>query len=474
MIFDNIKKITVTCILMTVVCANSFSQNAVQAKAEELYGGDFSDCSFAVMAMTDDGTPIAHINEKRLMNPASNMKVLTTGAALMCLGENFRWSTTLSYSGNIDSLGVLHGDLYIIGGGDPFLGSKKGRTLEEDFAAWMKMMRSAGITSIDGAIIGDGSWIEGMKEEPSWSYMDLGTYYGTCVSGLNFYENQQDFKVKGGAQKDLPLAMIEPSYPETPWMEWEFQCSTGGPKSGDKLYLYMDQGDNKGTIRGTYGCDNGMKTVHFRNNLPEYTAAHSFVRFLDDGGLKVSKGAEGMKGERPAGLTELGTYASLPLRDVVRETNRNSNNFCAEIIFRTLGKKLKGHSDCESSRQALSDALARYCRIAPDRHRLNIQDGSGLSVKNRLTAELMCEFLRTMMNSSTFSTFKSSLVKEKDRVFLKTGSFSSCRALCGYITPSSEGGRTIIFSIMVNNSPYSVHTINIKEKQLIELLLLQN
>jgi len=468
------RKVAVIYTLIIGLYAECFAQDAVQTKVDELYAGDFSDCSFAVLAMTEDGTPIARLNEKRLMNPASNMKVLTTGAALLCLGENFKWETSLAYSGYIDSTGMLHGDIYIIGGGDPFLGSKKGRPVEEDFASWMNLIRSAGIKSIDGGIIGDGRWIEGMREEPSWNYMDLGTYYGTCVSGLNFYENQQDFKVKGGAQEGLPLAIMEPTFPETPWMSWDYQCSTGKPKSGDKLYMFMEHGEKYGTIRGTYGCDNGVKTLHCRNCLPELTVAHYFCKFLNTCGISVRKDAVEMSGPRPEGLTEIGSHESLPLKDIVKETNRHSNNFCAELIFRTLGKRMKGHTDCESSRQALSDALARYCRINPNRHRLEIQDGSGLSAKNLLTADLMCEFLRSMMNTSVFDEFKSSLVKDRDRVFYKTGSFSSCRTLCGYITPSKEGGKTIIFSIMVNNSPFSVYSIDKKEKQLLELLLLEN
>ena len=448
-------------------------ESEAQKMAEALYANEFNNCGFAVMAVTDKGEKIVSLNEARLMNPGSNMKVVTTAAALAGLGEDYVWKTNVSYSGSIDSNGTLKGNIHIVGGGDPLLGSCNGRAPEIDFSLWMNCLKDAGIKAIDGAVMGDGSWIEGMREEPSWYYMDLGTYYGTCVSGLNFYENCKDIRVTPGKKEGEPLKDISPGFPDTPWMKWNYDCSTGTRGSGDRLYLYLDHNGTEGTVRGTLAAGLPCKNVKFRNNNPELTVANEFCKYLVSNGIPVKNGALPFDGCK-LGRTCAGISPSLPLSEVVRETNRHSNNFCAEILFRTLGYEANGHNDIESARKALAQLLPDKLKVMPYPNMINIVDGSGLSTQTRCTAEFICNVLRAAMDCGWFDVFRESLVKISERVYLKTGTLSGCRALCGYILPASEGGDTIIFSIMVNNSPLGFLTLDKKEKQLIELLSIEN
>ena len=119
---------------------------------------------------TEDGNTLAQINQGTMMAPASNMKLITTGAALHVLGGGFRYKTEIGYTGHIKD-GILEGNLYIIGGGDPTIGSKDSIAvlLNTRFADWEKLIRNAGIRKIDGHIIGDGRWAEGMAEESTGS-----------------------------------------------------------------------------------------------------------------------------------------------------------------------------------------------------------------------------------------------------------------------------------------------------------------
>jgi D-alanyl-D-alanine carboxypeptidase/D-alanyl-D-alanine-endopeptidase (penicillin-binding protein 4) len=164
-----------------------------------------------ICAMTGEGRKIVDINAKTMMLPASNIKMISTGAAIHKLGPDYRFETAIGHDGVIED-GVLKGNLYIIGGGDPTLGSKDSIAVNLDkvFAQWEGMMREAGIRKIEGRVIGDGRSFEGMMEEPTWLWNDIGTYYGTGTSGLMFYENMQSFTAEAGNSVGAPVK-ISPS-----------------------------------------------------------------------------------------------------------------------------------------------------------------------------------------------------------------------------------------------------------------------
>ena len=111
----------------------------------------------SISVCTEDGQTLAQVNPTTMLVPASNMKLITTGAALHILGGDFRYKTEIGYTGAIQD-GTLNGNIYIIGGGDPTIGSKDSIAvnLNTTFAQWEKLIRAAGINNINGYIIGDG------------------------------------------------------------------------------------------------------------------------------------------------------------------------------------------------------------------------------------------------------------------------------------------------------------------------------
>lgn len=466
----------------SVLCVAAAAQNKVQEAAERLNGAEFASCSFGVAVMYDNGERIAGLNMERKMNPASNMKAVTTGAALTALGPDYVWETMLAYSGEISRNGTLNGDLYIIGGGDPMLGSTHPDAFPlKDcyYSGWAELMEQAGIKNIKGDIIGDGSWLQGMREDPSWCYDDLGTYYGTCASGLNFYENRQSFKVSAKDKAKGEKPFIEPGFPYTPWMSWTYDCTVGDKGSGDRLYLYTSERDSTAVIRGSIGA--GIeKEVHFRNNRPERALALDFKTWLEkEKGMKISGEAVGIVCESDSlsvssmagGLTELGSVKSPSLRTVITRTNRDSNNLFAELLFRTMGMELGEGSSAESARTAMQQVLCRQCGAPFTSKEMIVQDGSGLSQKDRVSPAYMCRFLRCMMqDQKLYGIYIDSMVKYSGRCYYKTGSFTGCRCLCGYMLPSRPGGRTIVFSIMVNNSELGTSEIDRLEKSLLDVI----
>ena len=133
-----------------------------------------------VLALTEGGDTLASWNSGQRMVPASTMKLITTGLAIHRLGPDFKYVTRIGYSGSIKD-GILDGDLYIVGGGDPTIASKDSIAIPRAklFAQWKSFLDKAGIKKINGKVIGDGRYFDGPIEHDTWSYQDIGTAYGS-------------------------------------------------------------------------------------------------------------------------------------------------------------------------------------------------------------------------------------------------------------------------------------------------------
>ena len=444
----------------------------MQQKAEAIANGDvFGQAVIGICARTGNGQTIIDVDADNMLLPASNMKLISTGAALHALGGDYRYKTTIGYDGNIIE-GVLIGDLYIIGGGDPTIASKDSiaAPVQNTFARWERIIRDAGISEIDGRVIGtSGDFFSGMTEEATWLWNDIGTYYGAGATGLMFYENMQSFEVSAGAEPGADIN-IAPSYPEVPWMEFRYECSTGKAGTGDQLYMYTSDLAPVAEVRGTFAVDRKPKRVDCSNKFPELTCSHNFKKWLEEHGISCSQEASDTRLNRipePENITIIGSTESPTLRRIAFETNHASNNLYAETLFRTLGKELKAEGSYDSSYVAVRNILKD---IGVDLSRgQKIQDGSGLSRQNLISPDFFCRYLEAIMGSPCFEDFVESLpspggtgtlasnmknypAEDKARIKVKSGSMSGVRCYSGYIIPR-EGCKeeTIIFSIMVNN-----------------------
>ena len=234
-----------------------------------------------VMVQDAAGHVLASREPGRRMVPASNLKLVTTGTALHALGPDFRFQTGIGYTGTVED-GTLHGDVYIIGGGDPTLGVTDTVAVKPDalFWRWKSMLKDAGISRIDGRIIGDGRAYEGHLENTTWGYDDTGTYYGAGCNALSYYENAIDYLVSAGAA-DEPVKVTQ-RFPDTPWMHFSNRTSTGPKGTGNSLYLYTTDLAPYAEMRGTYSIDRKPKLEHFANKYGALTCAYYFWQNLRD------------------------------------------------------------------------------------------------------------------------------------------------------------------------------------------------
>ena len=437
----------------------------------------------AVLAVTAAGDTVACSESMKMLLPASTMKAITTGAALHSLGEDYRFETRLGYSGRISG-GTLYGDLYIIGGGDPVLGSRNhiAEPVERTFGKWKAMLAEAGISRIDGRIIGDDRFFDRVAEADSWQWNDIGTYYGAGTSGLSFNENMQNINVTPGDAPGKPLK-ISIGYPALPWMEYRFQCTTGKAGTGNSLYMFTSPFAPTGEMRGTFAIDRKTKTEQVANKFPAYTCAWHFMKYLAGCGISCSKGAADLgtvfgipENERipEDSIRVIGSTFSPELAEIVSETNHESNNVYAETLFRTLGKEYCGSGCYDSSYVAVRGLLEE---TGVTGHKTIIRDGSGLSRENLLSADFLCDLLMKMTLSPSFEDFFNSLPRPggigtleyemqsvpfsiKDRIRMKSGSMGGVRCLSGYIIPET-GAREdmIIFSLLVNGYTVPLYRI---------------
>lgn len=392
--------------------------------------------------------------------PASNLKIVTAGAALKRLGADFRFETAVAYSGSVGTDGVLHGDLYIIGGGDPTLGSQATLAMPKDslFSRWERAVRGAGIRSIAGSIIADSRRMPA-EVNGSWMYEDLGTYYGATCSALMFNENCLEMTVAPGTGAGDEVIICSENagkirsadsgrkqmLPNRPWMKIMNNCTTGPEGSGDKSYLLVSEFAAVGHLVGSYAVDRRGKTISYNDPFADFSCAYEFASFLSSNGIPCTavtstsachptaifhntdssahekcpgtydnhdrKQSLGFETFDTSGsltysghftpqdsLTTITTTLSPRLSEIIRETLRVSNNLYAETLLRAL--RPGGSTD-----DALKSEMSIIENMGVSTSRVRIEDGSGLSRKNSVSPGFLVSFLTAMSRQSCFGTY---------------------------------------------------------------------
>ena len=447
--------------------------------------------SWGMKAVDAKGKVLAEYNSSAKMAPASNMKLITAGCALHSLGADFRFPTSIAYSGEIVD-GTLKGDIYIVGGGDPTIGAADSIAMKADglFWKWKSAMKAAGINAVEGRIIGDGRRFEGHLENTSWEYDDLGTYYGAGTSALSFYANAQDYEVSAGAKAGDPV-IVRISYPETPWLHFTNLGTTGPTGSGNSLYLYTTDLAPYAELRGTFALGRTPKTENFANKYGAMTCAYYFYKNLLSTGWKVSggyadidrlgrvRGADFSRGDKASdNLKTITTTYSPSLEKIARETLFRSDNFYAEAMMRIMGEKSTEIAVYDSCRVAEIEVLEDLCPGISSR--LSIDDGSGLSRHNFVSAETFVQYLEAMKKSPAFDCFIGALPYPgsegtlkyvlsgldpsiRKRIRMKSGSMDGVLCYSGYILPASGSAKdAIVFSILTNNCDAPVSAVRAK------------
>jgi serine-type D-Ala-D-Ala carboxypeptidase/endopeptidase (penicillin-binding protein 4) len=352
------------------------------------------------------GDTIYSRNAGKLFMPASNMKIITSAAALTLLGPAYTYKTTFLTDGEKrDSL--LDGNLLVIGRGDPTVSDNMRGTATIVMDALADSVRAHGIRQVTGSLARVGNAFPDSIHGRGWQWEDFGEYYGAGVDELIFNEGMAPTKMR-----PPPDTVRDSLY-------------SGPAKDPAKAYL---DAFNDALVRRSIAVDGGVMD----SILPT-----------------------------PIKMDTLFVLTSLPLRQILPALLKPSQNQIAEILLKTIGLERGGLGTADSARKIVGQLLLSW-GVQPDG--FVIRDGSGLSRLDLVTPETLVRVLDRVQRDTAFAVYYNALpiagidgtIKDRMKgtpaegnVHAKTGSISAARSLSGYVTTAD--GERLIFSVLANN-----------------------
>ncbi|MEG4114248.1 D-alanyl-D-alanine carboxypeptidase/D-alanyl-D-alanine-endopeptidase [Microcoleus sp. Pol12A6] len=398
--------------------------------------------------------------------PASNAKLLTTAAALQKLGADFRIKTSV-YSGE-------NGSLYVAGRGDPSIAEAQLKSLAQQ-------LKQRGITQVN-ELIGDDSYFQGSAVNPNWEWEDAQAGYGAPINSLIFNQNAIDLLLSPQAiGQPLKVTFAEPKLAN----QWQLQNNSVTVAQSESEFIDVGREFDRPIIRvsGQLKVGGEPESAYVAVVNPANNFLQQFQQVLAAEGIPVK---HTLVASASRNLNqELATVESPPLAQLVRETNRESNNLYAEVLLRLLGKvtdKMPLQQE-DTGEMGLKELKLSLTQLGVNPNSYILADGSGLSRHNLISPEALVQTLRFMANSPAASIYRQSLpiagengtLKNRfnntpNRVVLqaKTGTLSGVSALSGYIeVPNYE---PLVFSIIVNQSDLSAAKMRSATDEIVLLL----
>jgi D-alanyl-D-alanine carboxypeptidase/D-alanyl-D-alanine-endopeptidase (penicillin-binding protein 4) len=410
------------------------------------------------------GEVIAEHDPDLSLVPASTMKLFTTAAALEILGPDKRFRTSFGYEGRIAD-GVLVGNIVIKGGGDPTLGMGE-QTRKILYYNWIDKIKKAGIDSVNGSVIADGTLFDKDYIPYTWTWGEINLAYCAAASGLSvngntfmlFIEARKRDRFRPALEKVCPY--IPDQYFENRTVEMENQ--------EEEIYLVGHPFSDQKMIRGVIPAGKEEAALVASVSNPPLAFAADFMNAMIKKGITVSGRAVSLadsdsldKFLEKARMNELSGINSPTVASIIHTTNQNSYNFFAETLLKHMGLKIMRYGSTDAG----ANAVYNYFRNkGMDTDGLYIFDGSGISRYNSATARQMVWVLNFMQSSPDRDIFRNSLsvagvsgtlghllsgTPAEGNLLAKSGTMSRVKSYAGYIHAVS--GRELIFAVIVNN-----------------------
>jgi serine-type D-Ala-D-Ala carboxypeptidase/endopeptidase (penicillin-binding protein 4) len=435
----------------------------------------------------DTGRVLFEENAAKLLRPASNMKLYTVATALDKLSPDYRFKTFVYSTRKLDASGVLRGDLTIQGRGDPSFAARfnNGDYLKAINDLAVRIV-SAGVKRVEGDLVGDESYFVGPKYGAGWEWEDLTWSYGAEISPLTVNDNALDLFIKPGYAVTAPAVIT--TGPPDPLLTIVNKVITASKGTKRELSIHRGLGENTVTIVGNIPLEDPGYTGAIAISHPALLFVYLLRSALVQKGVVITgksrttgtvdqptlplipELANTMGAPLPKLQLEITTFESaLPFSVIAAQTLKPSQNLYTELILRTLGTMTLPPPTMPPLRQTSEElgleavkSFLKSAGIAAESLRLN--DGSGLSRDDMVTAEATVQLLTFMNKHRHADVFRAALpiagvdgtlrnrmrgTPAQNNLRAKTGSLSSAASLGGYVTTAA--GEKLAFAIIVNN-----------------------
>ena len=428
-----------------------------------------------VVQSLDYGEVIYRRNAERLVMPASNMKLLTSSAALVRLGADFRYRTTVLARGARRG-DTLAGDLLVVGRGDPAfsLHASGGTDALASLRPWADSLRAHGIRAVAGRVVGDGSWFTDPPLGRGWAWDDLAESYAAGVSALQFNEGFALLQVAPGDSAGAPVhaAWLPAGAPLR-----IFASATTAPHDSAIERIEFDRAPftDSVTVWGRISAGHAPASLEVAVPDPVLFFEAALTQALREAGIAVldraAPAAAAAPPVAPLAAETLFVWRSPPLRDILPLFLKPSQNQIGETLLRTLGGEVKGVASADSGRAAVREVLRDF-GVADDAY--VIADGSGLSRYDYVAPETLARILLGMARRPDFDVFYQALpiagvdgtiagrmrgTAAANNVHAKTGSIANVRSLSGY--DSSADGERFVFVMIANHFTTSRRVVEV-------------
>jgi D-alanyl-D-alanine carboxypeptidase/D-alanyl-D-alanine-endopeptidase (penicillin-binding protein 4) len=396
----------------------------------------------------DSGRLLAAVNEHTSLNPASNAKLYTAGAALAMLHGNHRYETALS--GKL--AGDAVSDLALRGYGDPSLSTS-------DLWAMVEELKDYGVKRVQGDIRVDQRFYDEQTTPPAFDQQpNEWASFRAPVSAVALDENCITMTVRPSSPGGTAHVEFDP--PGFVDIEGSIRTADSGGADTVELTLSGSGPRMAAKVAGAIAADSRLVRYTRRAEDPRLLAGYALRALLEKADVKVS----GEVRLGPADGHVLAKHASAPLSSLLYALGKQSDNFYAEMIFKSLGGEAGGRP---AKSGAAAEVVTRWLeKVGASDQGVVIKNGSGLFDANRVTAYSTVELLRWAwrdpgiqpeylsqlsvggVDGTLHKRFRSDLTKR--RVRAKTGTLDDVIALSGYVL--RDGGRgPIAFSILLNH-----------------------
>lgn len=414
---------------------------ALQAELRDALGASALTTS-GIAIVDGQGRSLFARRERTAMTPASTFKLLVGATALQTLGPDFRFTTT--FEADDDPHGAtLHGDLYLVGTGDPTL-------THDDLRGGVAALSHSGLRRVEGALVADASLFSGPEVNSAWDPDDLQYDYAAGTSALSLDQGNVEFNVVPTTAGAPARIRIEPP-------------SDGVHVSGTVLTSYSTllsitraPERNDFTIDGRIAAGVSQKYWHPVAAQPLYAGAAART-MLRQRGIVVERGVR--LGVAPVVPSVLWRHRSAPLREIVHQMFVESNNHFAEQLLRAVGAT-RGPGTEASGALVERGVLTRDGAPA---NGLRVVDGSGLAATDRIAPLTLATLLARTAQQPIGSAFVQALPRvgiegtvryrhltdALGRARAKSGHIDNVNALAGYVQTRRHG--RVAFAIVVND-----------------------